>query len=164
MSDGRAFAIARRASLLGGGVLAGVALTVLVLELALRRLPGPLYVAVRHAEFGGFTGFVGAVFLPTLVAVTVFTALARRHGRARPAAAALVLLLLALVVTVLVNAPINVEQLAWDAQAPPADWAGVRDRWQIAHAVRTAAIVAALGCLGVAEQGAGEPETVGGRP
>jgi hypothetical protein len=42
----------------------GVALTVLVLELALRRLGGPAYIAVRHAEFDYFTPFIGAVFTP----------------------------------------------------------------------------------------------------
>jgi uncharacterized membrane protein len=162
MTDGRAFAIARLASLLGGGMLAGVALTVLVLELALRRLDGPQYVEVRHAEFGWFTWFVGALFVPTLAAVATLTVLARRRGRARPAVAALVLLLLALAITVLVNGPINVEQLAWNAQAPPPEWASVRDRWQLAHAVRTIAIVAALGCL-VEPLGAAEPGIVGGR-
>lgn len=159
MVSGRVFPIVRRASRLGTAVLAGVALTVLVLELALRRLPGPGYVEVRHAEFGWFTGFVGIVFVPTLGAVVTLAVLARRHGGARPAAAALVLLLVAVVITVLVNGPINVEQLAWDAQAPPSDWAGVRDIWQVTHAVRTVAIVAALGCVEAVE-----PGTVGGRP
>jgi hypothetical protein len=160
MADGRAFTITRRASLLGVAVLVGVALTVLVLELALRRLPGPQYVEVRHAEFGWFTWFVGIVFVPALVAVVTLAVLARRRGGgARPAAAALVLLLFAVVITAVVNGPINVEQLAWNAQAPPADWASVRDLWQVTHAVRTVAIVAALGCLHAVE-----PGTVGGRP
>jgi hypothetical protein len=35
-------------------------------------------------------------------------------------------------------------------QALPADWARLRDRWQIAHAVRTVAIVLALGYLSAA--------------
>jgi hypothetical protein len=35
-------------------------------------------------------------------------------------------------------------------QAPPADWARVRDRWQIAHAVRTVAIVLAFGYVNAA--------------
>ncbi|MFI1603245.1 anthrone oxygenase family protein [Streptomyces griseofuscus] len=90
--------------------------------------------------------------VPTFIAVVVLVFLARRAGSPvlRPAAAALVLLVLALMVTFVVNAPINLDQFAWNAQAPPADWAGVRDRWQIAHAVRTAFCVIALGCLGVA--------------
>ncbi|MFF5665499.1 anthrone oxygenase family protein [Streptomyces griseofuscus] len=90
--------------------------------------------------------------VPTFIAVVVLVFLARRAGSPvlRPAAAALVLLVLALVVTFVVNAPIDLDQFDWNAQAPPADWAAVRDRWQIAHAVRTAFCVIALGCLGVA--------------
>jgi uncharacterized membrane protein len=142
----------RRASLLCGGVLAGVALTVLFLELALRQLDGTEYVRVRQAEFGFFTWLVGAIFVPTLVAVVMLVNHARRaHSPTlRPAVIALVLLLLSLVVTLVINGPINVEQLSWNAQAPPADWASVRDRWQIAHAVRTVAIVIGLGYLSAA--------------
>jgi uncharacterized membrane protein len=148
MADGRAFVIARRASRLGVAVLAGVALTVLALELALRGLPGPQYVAVRQAEFGWFTAFVGAVSVPTLAAVTTLAVLARGRTGARRAATALALLGLAAVVTIVVNGPVNEEQLGWSAEAPPADWAQVRDLWQVTHAVRTVAILAALGCLG----------------
>jgi hypothetical protein len=52
--------------------------------------------------------------------------------------------------SLLVNVPINTDQLTWNVQAPPADWASVRDRWQIAHAVRTGAAVLAFGCLSAA--------------
>jgi hypothetical protein len=55
-------------------------------------------------------------------------------------------------VTLLVNGPINVEQSGWDAEAPPADWERVRDRWQIPHAVRTLVLVLALGSLAYAER------------
>jgi hypothetical protein len=69
MTNATLVKITRYASLLGYGMLAGVAVTVLVLELALRRLNGQEFVRVRHAEFAFFTPFIGAVFLPTLVAV-----------------------------------------------------------------------------------------------
>jgi uncharacterized membrane protein len=144
--------ITRYASLLCCGVLAGIAVTVLVPELALRRLPGPEYVRVRQAEFGFLTWSISAVFVPTLIAVAMLVVQARKaHSPAlRPAVAALILLLLSLVITAVVNGPINVEQLSWNAQAPPPDWARVRDRWQIAHAVRTVAIVLAFGYLATA--------------
>jgi len=147
--------IARQVSLLGCGMLAGIAVTVLFLELALRRLSGPEYVRVRQAEFTVFTWFIGAVFVPTLIAVAVLAVLAVEERRGlrlarRPVAVALALLLVALAISLAVNGPINVEQLSRRAQTPPADWARVRDRWQIAHAVRTAAIVLALGHLGAA--------------
>ena len=160
---GRAYVITRRAALLSVSVLAGIALTVLVLELALRRLPGPQYVQVRHAEFGWFTGFISLASVAALAAVGTLAVLARRCGGGRRAAAALVLLLVAVGITAVVNGPINVEQLAWDAQAPPPDWASVRDLWQVCHAVRTAVIVAALACLEAAEH-AVDPGIVGGRP
>ncbi|MFF7405707.1 MULTISPECIES: anthrone oxygenase family protein [Streptomyces] len=144
--------ITRYVCLLGGGVLTGGALTTFVLELALRRLGAAAYIQVRQAEHDYFPWFIGVVFVPTFIAVVVLVFLARRAGSPalRPAAAALVLLVLALVVTFVVNAPINLDQFDWNAQAPPADWAGVRDRWQIAHAVGTAFCVIALSCLGAA--------------
>jgi len=151
-SGARRVRTARYASLLGCAILAGIAVTVLVLELAFRRLTGPEYVRVRQAEFAFLTWYIGAVTVLTLVAVAALVRHARRvHSRAlRPAAVALALLLLALAISLAVNGPINVEQVGWHAQAPPADWARVRDRWQIAHAVRTAAILAALGFLSAA--------------
>jgi uncharacterized membrane protein len=168
MTSDRAFTITRTASLLGGGMLAGIALTVLVLELALRQLDGPQYVHVRQAEFGYLTWFIGAILVPTLVAVAMLVVLARKDHRRTllPAAVALALLLLAVVVTLFENGPVNIEQLAWNAQAPPAEWASVRDRWQIAHAVRTVAIVLALGCLAVPDRPHGASPwsgNVGGR-
>jgi hypothetical protein len=98
------------------------------------------------------TWFIGVIFVPTFIAVVMLVILARKaeSPALRPAAAALVLLVLALAVTFAVNGPINIEQLDWNVQAPPADWASVRDRWQIAHAVRTVFCVVALGCLGAA--------------
>jgi Domain of unknown function (DUF1772) len=141
--------ITRFASQLSCGILVGVALTVLVVELALRRLDGPAYIAVRHAEFDYLTWFVGAVFVPTLIAVTthVIAAYRKRSPFLRPALLALTLVLVALAITLLVNGPINIGQLRWTTQSPPADWAQVRDRWQVAHAARTVALALALGCL-----------------
>jgi uncharacterized membrane protein len=152
MTNARLVTITRYASLLGAGVFAGGALTALVLELALRRLDGPAYTEVRQATHDYFPWFIGAILVPTFIGVVMLVFFARQADSPalRPAAAALVLLVLALVVTFAVNAPINLEQLDWNVQAPPADWASVRDRWQIAHAVRTVFCVAALGCLGAA--------------
>ena len=70
----------------------------------------------------------------------------------RPASAAAFALAFAMLLIVF-NLPINAEQSNWAVQAPPADWASVRDRWQIAHAVRTSAAVLAFGCLSTAAMG-----------
>ncbi|TCO51285.1 uncharacterized protein DUF1772 [Kribbella antiqua] len=147
--------ITRVVGLVGCAILTGVAATVLVLELALRSLDGPAYVGVRQAEFWYFNWFIGLVFVPTIVAVAVLVVQARRaqSTERRAVVIALVLLLVASVVTVVVNGPINLEELGWNVQAPPADWARVRDRWLIAHAVRTVAIAVALGYLSVATLG-----------
>ena len=152
MTNATLVKITRYVSLLGCGMLAGVAVTVLVLELALRRLNGQEYARVRQAEFAFFTPFIGAVLLSTLVAVAMLVIHARKtHSIALgPAVIALVLLLLALLVSLAVNGPVNVDQLSWNVQAPPTDWARIRDRWQIAHAVRTLAILLALGYLSAA--------------
>jgi uncharacterized membrane protein len=144
-------------------ILVGVALTVLVLELALRRLDGPAYVTVRHAEYDYFTWFIGALFVPTMIALVmlVIVAYKARSPVLRPALIALGLVVLAIAVTLIVNGPINVEQLRWNAQAPPVDWQRVRDRWQVAHAVRTLALVVALGCLTLPPRQAYAAESAG---
>jgi len=122
---------------------------VLVLELALRGLGGSAYVAVRHAEYDYFTWFIGLVFLPTIVTVVmlVITTYKAHSPVRRPALLALGLIVVASAITLAVNGPINVEQLSWSTQSPPADWAAIRDRWQIAHAVRTLALILALVAL-----------------
>jgi hypothetical protein len=141
--------VARSISRLCCAVLVGIALTVLFLELALRRLDGPSYVAVRQAEFDYFTWFIAVAFIPAIVSVVVLVVVSRRAGSAafRSAVIALGLFVVAGVITALVNGPINLEQLGWNAQNPPADWARVRDHWQLAHAARTVALVGALVCL-----------------
>lgn len=142
----------RYVSLLCGGMFTGIALTVLVVELGLRRLDGPTYVRYRQAEFGFLTWFIGTVLVPTLIAVVTLVVLARRANGAafRPAVVALTLFMLALAITVVVNEPINVAELDWNPRVPPANWASIRDRWLLAHAVRTAACVIALSYLGLA--------------
>jgi hypothetical protein len=49
-------------------------------------------------------------------------------------------------------------------QAPPADWTRIRDRWLIAHAVRTIAIVLALIYLSAAilDRRSQEPASIDG--
>jgi uncharacterized membrane protein len=149
MGTATLFHVTRSVAQLCCGILTGIALTVLVLELSLRRLDGPDYVRVRQAEFGPFTWLIGTIFAATLVASLVLVIQAQKaHSPLfRPALIALALLALAIAVTLAVNGPINVEQQHWNAATPPPAWAHVRDRWQIAHAIRTAALILALACL-----------------
>ncbi|GAA2828719.1 anthrone oxygenase family protein [Kribbella solani] len=130
-------------------VLAGVALTVLVLELASRHLAGPDYVRLRQAEYKPFTWFIGVISVLTLASVITLTVQAYKHKRQllRPPLIALALILVAIVITLAVNGPINLEQLNWNPTTPPANWSEIRDHWQLAHAARTVVLLAAAGYL-----------------
>ncbi|GAA2584309.1 DUF1772 domain-containing protein [Actinomadura fulvescens] len=140
---------ARFVSVLFGGVFAGFLVAVLVLELSLRDYGGPVYAQVRQVELDSLDKLAAATLLPALVATALLAVVAfraRERGRWRMLAA-LGALVLVFVLTLTVNLPINSEQNGWNVQAPPAGWAEDRDRWQLAHAVRTVAAVVAFGCL-----------------
>ena len=145
-------AVARVVSLVFGGIFAGFLITVMVLELSLRSAGAAVYTQVRLVELDRLDTLATATLLPTAVAVSVLLGIGLT--RARPGlgllSTALVLLLIVFVVTVVINLPINADQRDWSIANPPSDWADDRDRWQVAHAVRTAAAVLAYGCLIVA--------------
>ncbi|MFE6487320.1 anthrone oxygenase family protein [Streptomyces sp. NPDC057757] len=149
MLDSPVARIARWAGLFFSGVFAGFLVAVLVLESSLRRFDRHTYTQVRHAELDSLDRLAAVTLLPALIATASLLAVTYR-ARRRPrwsTLTALVLLVGILVLTLVVNLPINADQLDWNAQAPPADWATVRDHWQIAHGVRTAAAVLAFGAL-----------------
>lgn len=130
-------------SLVFAGLFAGFLTGVLVLELSLRSFDGAVYTQVRLVELDSLDKLAVATLLPALIATAVLVYRDRRW----PAVAALALLISVFVLTLVVNLPINAAQLEWSVQSPPADWADVRDRWQIAHAIRTVAAVLAFGSL-----------------
>ncbi|QIS10389.1 DUF1772 domain-containing protein [Nocardia arthritidis] len=127
---------ARLASLLLVGTFTGFLLTVLVLELSMRGADGPTYVTVRHIELNSMDRLASATLLPALVVTAVLAATALRGHRLFPIVA-LTLLIGVLILTLTVNLPINADQRDWVSTVPPVDWADVRDRWQLAHAIRT---------------------------
>jgi uncharacterized membrane protein len=141
--------IVRFAGLLFGGVFAGFLLTVLVLESTLRSLDGAVYTQVRQVELVRLDDLASATLIPTLIATALLVAFAaRRRGPVFwLTLTALVLLVTVFATSLLFNIPINHDQVTWNVQAPPPDWANVRDRWQIAHAVRTGAALLAFGFL-----------------
>jgi uncharacterized membrane protein len=144
--------IVRLVSLLFGGVFAGFLVTVLVIEATLRRFDAAVYTQVRQVELVHLDGLASATLIPTLIATAILVAVAaRRKGRVFwLTLVALVLLVTVFATSLIFNIPINTDQVSWNMQAPPADWASVRDRWQIAHAVRSVAALLAFGCLSVA--------------
>jgi len=144
--------IARFVSLLFGGIFAGFLVTVLVIESTLRSFDAAVYTQVRLVELAHLDDLATAALVPTLIATAALVFFAARvRGRTFwLTLTALILLVVVFATSLLVNVPINTDQLTWNVQAPPADWASVRDRWQIAHAVRTGAAVLAFGCLSAA--------------
>jgi uncharacterized membrane protein len=133
-------------SVLFSGLFAGFLVAVLVLEFSLRRFPASVYTQVRQVELAHLDD-LATVLLPTalLATATLVVVTIARPGRTRwLALTALVLLLATFIISLLVSVPINTDQQGWSVLAPPSDWARVRDRWQIAHLVRTTTAVCAF--------------------
>lgn len=125
------------------GLFAGFLLTVLVLEQSLRRFDAQVYTQVRQVELVRLDTLASVTLLPAIITTAVLVLRSRRA----PAIVALVLLVGVFVLTLVVNLPINSDQADWVVANPPADWAEVRDRWQLAHLARTVAAMAAFGVL-----------------
>ncbi|WP_326596648.1 DUF1772 domain-containing protein [Streptomyces sp. NBC_01803] len=141
--------VARFASLLFAGVFSGFLVGVLVLETSLRSYDRYVYAQVREVELDALDVLASATLIPALlaVAVLVFSAFRAKGPALWLPLTAFVLLLIVFVTSLAVSVPINGDQGDWDVQAPPSDWADVRDRWQTAHVVRTVAAVLAFGFL-----------------
>lgn len=138
--------VVRGLSLLFTGLFSGFLLCVLVLETSLRGYGASVYTQVRLVELDSLDKLAAVTLIPAFV-TTVLVAV-RSQGRGRRAVlAAVVLLAVVFMTTFVVNLPINSDQLSWSVQQPPSDWASVRDRWQLAHLVRTVAAVVAFGVL-----------------
>jgi hypothetical protein len=155
MTNGAVVKIASFVSLLFGGLFAGFLVAVLVIELTLRGFDHTVYTQVRQVMLEWLDLLAAATLAPTLIAAVLLVSTAARvRGRTLwLTLTALILLVLVFALSLMVNVPINTEQLDWDVLAPPADWASVRDRWQIAHALRTGAAVLAFGFLSTASMG-----------
>jgi uncharacterized membrane protein len=138
--------VLRGVSLFFSGLFAGFLVCVMVLENSLRSFGAAVYTQVRLVELGSLDKLASATLIPAII-TTVALAIWSRGGDRRTALVAMALLVVVFVVTLAVNLPINSDQSAWSVQQPPADWADVRDRWQIAHAVRTIAAVVAFAVL-----------------
>jgi len=138
---------ARFASLLFAGLFAGFVTAVLVLELSLRGFDGRVYTQVRLVELDALDKLAVATLLPGLIATAVLVYRTFRTNTRWLTVAALALLVFVFGLTLVVNLPINADQLDWSAQSPPSDWTAVRDQWQAAHAVRTTAAVLAFAAL-----------------
>jgi len=95
-----------------------------------------------------FRHVMPTLFNGTVVVLLLATWAARGSGRWLFGIAA-VLMIIAVVMTLRVEVPINREVAQWNAAAPPADWADVRDNWLAFHWMRTAAGFTAFLCAAV---------------
>ncbi|WP_051757301.1 DUF1772 domain-containing protein [Nocardia sp. NRRL WC-3656] len=121
----------------------------LVLELELRQFDGSVYTRVAQVNLIGIPWLAGATLIPAMLCAALSVILTiRRPGPARWwALAALILLLIVFTISSAVNVQITAAEGRWNVSSPPLDWRVQRDRWQVAHAVRTAASIAAFLCL-----------------
>ena len=128
------------------GLFAGFLVTVLVVECSMRSESAAVYTQVRLIELKHLDDLATVLLIPALLAVAVLAVVSvrRRTPRRWVVVVALLLLLTTLVISVSVSVPINTMQQGWSVASPPADWSGVRDRWQLAHAARTATAVLAF--------------------
>ena len=136
----------RGASLLFSGLFAGFLVCVLVLENSLRSYGSSVYTQVRLVELDSLDKLAAVTLIPAIVTTVVLAIWARGNDR-RLALVAVALLVVVFATTLAINLPINSDQTSWVVQHPPADWADVRDRWQVAHAIRTVAALLAFGLL-----------------
>ncbi|NUS94280.1 MAG: DUF1772 domain-containing protein [Nocardia sp.] len=148
VDDTRRIAALRFTARLLTGSFAGFLLGVLVLESSLRAADAATYTQVRTVELDRLDVLASVTLLPALclaaaLAVTAY----RSHRTWIPIAVAVALLAAVALVSVTVNLPINAQQATWLEHGIPADWSTVRDRWQTAHMVRTAAAMVAFGLL-----------------
>lgn len=137
-------------ALLFAGLFAGFLTAVLILELSLRSFDGAVYTQVRLVELDSLDKLAIATLLPALIATAALVYRTFRTNTKWWTVAALALLVFVFGITIVVNLPINSDQIGWDVQSPPSDWADVRDRWQTAHALRTVAASVAFAALGLA--------------
>lgn len=109
--------------------------------------------AVQYATWRQFLivdldrGILPVLVLTALAPVVALVALRHRRTSTAWRLAALsfaVYLVGVMAYTILLNVPINNAMLAWDAANPPADWAELRDRWDLLNTIRTFVTIAAF--------------------
>ena len=148
-----ALKIARFFNLFLTGLLAGLLVGIVFVELAFLDLSASVYTAVEQPKHRVFEPIM-PVFITFVIVSGILVLLLMRQRRTLPFVLSLVGVLCTIVLvvsTLLVNVPINSEIInVWSAQNPPADWEQVRDRWNFWHAFRTVLAVVAFVCQLVA--------------
>jgi uncharacterized membrane protein len=152
-----ALKVAQFFSILATGLLAGLLFEFWAFTApALATLPAPAFVQVTQAIDRQYLKPIPYLYIAVIVFALIVLLLLilwqRMPVLIALAAVAAVASIAATVSTLLINVPINLEVLnTWSMQNPPLNWAAVRDRWDQAHAFRTAMMMLAFVCqiLGV---------------
>lgn len=140
--------VVRAVALLLLGVYCG-GLVFWVLAPRVQDLPGPAFVRYWQALNLDYGARMPVLVMASLVLLVATSALSVRRGRAVLvlSVAATVLLVGSIVVTLTQMEPLNRLADAWNPDSLPADWTDTKDLWAQWQFVRTALVVAALGCL-----------------
>jgi hypothetical protein len=107
------------------------------------------FLEVGHTMIANLGGPMAVLMPATLLSsVPVLVGLYRRHRHAGfyLMLAGVGLFAVALVITLTVNVPIDYDINRWTVETLPADWTGIRDRWQFFHTLRTLVCLAAFAC------------------
>jgi len=141
--------VVRALNLLAAAMMAGGLTMVMVAVVpTFRRLPARLAVSL-HREVDRFVD----VPLPIFTVLTVLSSIPLLFDDGTATGLVAAAAACAVVVAVgshFVNRPMNLRLKEWGPGPVPAEYAALRRRWDIAHAVRTAVGLAALVCLIVA--------------
>jgi hypothetical protein len=120
------------------------------LSRSIAAITAPTFLEVGHTMIANLGGPMAVLMPATLLsALPVLVALYRRHRRGRLSLvlAGLALLGVALVITLSVNVPIDYAINGWTVSTLPAEWTGIRDRWETYHAARTFISLAGFGSV-----------------
>lgn len=143
-----ALKVVRFSTLLLTALVAGMLLAILLIEVyAVRQLSASMYTALEQPKHAILTPLFSVVDFGAVLSTILVLFLTRRSWRSRAfvfTLAGLVFLAVVGAISITVNVPINLEIMDWSVENPPADWAETRDRWNLAHAFRTAAALLAL--------------------
>jgi hypothetical protein len=153
-------AMLHRVAIVTAGVPTGTVLGVWLSEVSLGD-SAELWTRYHQAIRGSYTLAVPPLGALTLVA-SVGMLLAPRGSLPLPhrrlVLAAISCLVLGMIITVGVHFPLNATIDTWPPATPPADWEQVRDRWLLAHGVRSVLSLAAFVLLVMAATGTGGRE------
>lgn len=138
--------IARSASLALSGIIAGIYVRDIISYPGVKRLPAPHYARYHQELDREFARAMPVVGMSALLAGFANVAVPQDAPRRALSAIALGCGLAEVGLTVRYNVPLNQTIQGWATEAPPPDWAEVRDRWIVDHRVRTALSLIGLGC------------------